>query len=192
MIDCSKYDDKDLILLIREQGELANEAFSALYYRYSDKLKSFCRFKSNNSEDANEIFQETWIKFHSIILKGEININLPSYIYTIAYNLSVDKYRKKKNNLIFYEDIDFDEITDTLNLQKNIENNELLKMIEIAINQLNDIYSETFVLKWFVGLTYPQIAHILDESIDCIKQRSCRAMDEVLKILKPIISEINK
>jgi RNA polymerase sigma-70 factor, ECF subfamily len=193
MSDYFQYDDNQLIALMREKHPICNEAFNVVYYRYSERLKSYCHFKSDSKEDAAELFQETWLKFHGAVISGKNNILLPAYLYTIARNLSIDKFRLKKNHLIYYnEELDYGQFADSLNLQNNIENKELMSLITLALNQLGEIYKETFILKWFSGLSYPEISQILGETADCIKKRASRAFDELLKILKPVIAEINK
>lgn len=193
MKDYSKYDDDQLMALLREKHPICNEAFNVLYFRYAERLKSYCLFKSENAEDAKEIHQDTWLRFHKSVLSGKNNISLPAYLYIIARNLCIDKYRIQKN--IEYKNFDvneFEQFADPLNLQSNLEKKELLSLVSLALFQLSDIYRETFILKWFAGLTYPEIAQIIGESVDCVKKRSSRAMDEVLRILKPIAVEINK
>ena len=94
----------------------------------------------------------------------ENDIVLPAYLYAIVRNLSIDKYRMQKNyGIVYSESIDYEQFSDTLNLQTSIENRELLTLITLALEQLSDIYRETFVLKWFSGLTYPEISKVTGE-----------------------------
>jgi RNA polymerase sigma-70 factor (ECF subfamily) len=193
MNDYFQYDDKQLIALMREKNPVCNDAFNIVYYRYSELLKSYCLFKSENKDDAKELNQETWLNFHKAVRSGKNDILLPSYLYTIAHNISIDKYHAQKNRIVYKDDFfDFTQFADPFNLQSNIEKRELLSIVSLALNQLPEIYRETFILKWFNGLNYNQIAEIVGESVDCIKKRSIRAFDEMLNILKPIISELKK
>lgn len=193
MNDYFKYDDKQLIALLREKNPIKNEAFNILYYRYSERLKSYCLFKTDNKEDAKELHQETWLKFFSVVKSGINAISLPSFLYTIARNICIDKYRIKSNHLVIYSDyFDYENISDSFSLQTNIENRELLTLISLSLNQLSEIYRESFILRWFAGLTFREIATIVDESEECVKKRSLRAMDEILKILQPYILEIKE
>ena len=187
------YNDNQLIALLREKHPIGNDAFNVIYSRYSERLKAYCSFKSENSHESKEIFQEAWMKFHHAVLSGKNDIVLPAYLYAIVRNLSIDKYRMQKNyGIVYSESIDYEQFSDTLNLQTSIENRELLTLITLALEQLSDIYRETFVLKWFSGLTYPEISKVTGETVDCVKKRSYRALNEVLAILDPIINELRK
>lgn len=193
MKDFSKYEDSQLVALIASDNSYANSAFNVLYFRYCDKLNSYCLFITDSREDAEDLHQETWLKFHKMALAGKNDVRLPIYLYTIARSLNIDKYRVKKNSFVAYSDIiDFNQIPDIFNLQYSIDNKDLMNLVAMALYNLKAIYRETFVLKWFSGLTNPEIAQITGETVDCIKQRSSRAMDEVLKILKPVINEVKE
>ena len=65
MNDFKKYDDNKLCALLGEKKSISNEAFNVLYSRYSAKLKSYCLFRTENRDEAEELHQETWLKFHS-------------------------------------------------------------------------------------------------------------------------------
>lgn len=193
MNDYKKYDDNKLIALLGEKKSISNEAFNVLYNRYSTKLKSYCLFRTENRDEAEELHQETWLKFHAAALENKKKIFLPAYLYVIARNLNIDKHRTyHNNNLISIESINFAGFADPLNIETEVENKEMLSIVMIALNQLTEKSKETFILRWFSGLKYSEISEITNESVDCIKQRSSRAMDEIIKILQPIIIEINK
>jgi RNA polymerase sigma-70 factor, ECF subfamily len=188
----SKYDDKQLIALIAEDSPHSNEAFNILYSRYSDSLHSYCIYNTDNVEDAEDIFQEVWLKFHRTVKSGNCDFTLPVYLYIMVKNLIIDKYKSKATKLSSMSEFsNLDDIPDLFNLQNNIEHDELINLINTALNYLPENQKEAFVLKWFSGLTNPEISKVTGETLDKIKYRSNRAMDKVISILKPIINEIN-
>lgn len=193
MKDYFKNDDNQLIALLREDNPIKNEAFNVLYYRYAERLKSYCLFKTDNKEDAKELHQETWIKFLSIVDSEKKNITLPAILYTIARTISIDKYRLKNKHLVIYSDyFDYENIADSFDLHTKIENRDLLTLISVSLNELPEIYRESFILRWFAGLTFREISMIVGETEDCIKKRCLRAMDDILKILQPFIVEVKE
>lgn len=196
MKDLDKYEDSRLIELLKEKNPVNNKAFNVIYNRYSDKLHAFCLFKSPSRDDAAELFQETWIKFYNYASNGNRTtgeISLPAYLYQIARNLSIDKYRVRKNKSIQnLDELDLEKLIDPLNIHENYEKEQLLSLISLAVNNLSDIYKEAFVLRWFADLQFNEIAVITGETAECIKMRCYRAMSEVIKSLNPIIKEISK
>ncbi|MDA3844349.1 MAG: RNA polymerase sigma factor [Candidatus Kapabacteria bacterium] len=193
MKNYNQYDDRQLIALLNEDAPASEQAFRALYSRYSDKLHAYCLFKSDRHEDAEEIFTETWIRFHKSAKSGKQIENPQAFLYTVARNLSYNMYRSNKSRMIQnIQSVDFERIANPLNLNLDIENVELLSLISAAVNNLKDIYKETFVLIWFSGFSYSEIAEIVGETAGCVRKRSTRAMEEVIKMLKPIIKELSE
>lgn len=193
MKDYSKYDNNQLIALLREETSSAAEAFNVIYFRYCEGLNSYCLFITENRMEAEDLHQETWLKFHRIAKSGKRDIKLPGYLYTIARTVSIDMYRLKKNRPVQYSELfDIEDIPDFLNLQTDIINHDLINTIALAINQLSPNKREAFALKWFSGLNNQEIAQITGETQDCVKHRCARAMDEVLKILEPVIAEVKE
>lgn len=79
-----------------------------------------------------------------------------------------------------------------ISLEASIEKKDLIQIIKLASNYLNESQKETFILKWFSGLSIVEIAEITRDTVNTIKHRSQRAMQKTLEILKPIIDELNQ
>lgn len=59
-----------------------------------DKIYRYCYFKLYDKQLAQDITQETFLRFFQQNLSFDNNKELP-YLYTIAKNLCVDNFRKK-------------------------------------------------------------------------------------------------
>ena len=59
-----------------------------------DKIYRYCYFKLNHKEAAEDVTQETFLRYLSSIQYEEKGKSL-QYLYTIARNLCIDEYRKK-------------------------------------------------------------------------------------------------
>ncbi len=194
MDEFSKYDDKQLIDFIHIGEKGSEDAFKEIYNRYSKRLFLYCRLKCEISPDAEDIHQEMWFSFYNTVRNGKVDIELPHYLYGIARNL-VLQYRNKQNkhHTATIESRDLDAIVSPfIGLESSIEQKDLLQIINLASEYLSEKQKETFHLKWFLGLTSTEISNITGESIDCVKRRSHRAMDTILRLLEPFIKEIKK
>jgi RNA polymerase sigma factor (sigma-70 family) len=186
-----KYSDSELINIITVgEGSSVDLSFNTLYERYSAKLNIYCVFKSKNSPDAEEIFEDTWLKFLDRIRQGKVPESVLSYLYAIARNLLIDKYRaenSKKSITIEYQDyLNFEDGFNQYSTQNLIEADELKEVIMSVLSNMDKIYSEVFVMQWFGGLSQKEISETLDISLSAVKMRSHRAMKEVIKYVKPI------
>jgi RNA polymerase sigma-70 factor (ECF subfamily) len=190
--DYSKYDDKQLIGFISLEGKEKEFAFKEIYFRYSKRLFIYCKLKCSDVNNAEDMLQEIWLIFYKAITGGKTEIELPHYLYGIARNLHLQNCRKQNNSYILHEDgLDLDSIISPyISLEASIEKKNLIEIVKLASNYLSDALKETFYLKWFSGLPNSEIANIFGESIDVIKQRNHRSMGKILKILSPIIKDI--
>ena len=61
-----------------------------------DKIYRYCYFKLHNRYTAEDITQETFLKYFDKYNDSE-DINMLPMLYTIAGNIIISEYRKKKN-----------------------------------------------------------------------------------------------
>ncbi|MBX3042948.1 MAG: RNA polymerase sigma factor [Candidatus Kapabacteria bacterium] len=153
-------------------------------------MNLFCVFKSKNPLDAEEIFEDTWLKFLDRIRQGKIPESVLSYLFAIARNLAIDRYRaeiSKKTITIEYRDyLNFEDDYSQLSTENLVDADELKEVIMGVLSNMDDIYSEVFIMQWFGGLTQREISETLNIGLSAVKMRSHRAMKEVIKYVKPI------
>lgn len=192
-MDFSKYKDNELLKFLNEKKPLSDFAFYELYSRFSTKIYNYCLFKVSIKENAEEIYQETWIRFSNAIRKNSNIDNVQAYLITIAKNLMIEFYRSKKNelNAETIKDVNWEDIICPDNFSLTLEKKEMIDLIKLSVNSLEDIYKEAFILNKFNDLSYSEIAELLGESVDCIKKRVYRATDMIKLILKPYIKELS-
>lgn len=64
-----------------------------------DKIYRYCYFKVRHCQTAEDITQETFLRFFNKQLSLNSDKELP-YLYTIARNLCIEEYRKRKQRKI--------------------------------------------------------------------------------------------
>ena len=192
-MDLIKQKDSDLMRIIAEGNAESGSAFMELYRRYSGRIYRYCLFKVSIRENAEEIFQETWVKFNNAIKNGFAIENVAGYLSVIASNQIREFYRRNKNNLqeVRFEDYDWEKIVCPTDFAAGMENQELIGLIKVAVSDLDEKYREPFILNKFNEMNYAEIGEILGESTECIKKRVYRAMDMIKKTLQPYINELS-
>lgn len=190
-MDYNKYSDVELVALLREGNPTANEAFNIIYMKYSAKVYGYCLFRAGSESDAKELMQETWIKFFQSAKNSKAITNILPYLFKIAANLAINYYRSKKSRndreISIFDPETIEMIADPYNFQSEMEKDEILGLIKIAVNSLGDIYKETFLLYWFGDLKFSEIAQVLNESEAAIRKRYERAMHQMNNLLKPYL-----
>lgn len=196
MKDFRKYSDNELMDIIGSERADANIAFDAIYERYSCKLNAFCTFKTNSKHDAEELFEETWLKFIDYVRAGRKVLNVLSFLYKTAKNLAIDNFRKVnavRQVKIEYTD-DLEIFTNEIEHQliNDIENKEMISIIKSLIDNLKETYKTAFLMQWFGEMSYKEIADELGISPENAKMRCHRAMQELIKVLKPYYADVIK
>ena len=77
-----------------------------------------------------------------------------------------------------------------MNVNKDHEKMELLYLISMALEVLDFIYKDAFLLREYYGLSYEEIAEVSEISLNNAKSRVFRAKIKIRKTLKPYISEL--
>ena len=181
----AKYSDQELFDLIGDAGSDAECAFAELYNRYSPRVYAYCRRFIGNETEAQDVFQETFIRFHQSADGKREMTNAPAFLLRIARNLCVNLKRRTKSNVSFeeYMSPDYEDKSD----QK-----ELLKLVKGALELLSGDYREVFVLREYDGMSYQEIAKITDQPLSTVKVRIFRAKQKIREILEPYMTEFEK
>ncbi len=102
-----------------------------------DKIYRYCCFKVNQREIAEDITQETFLRF----LESSDYVNTGKamqYLYTIARNLCVDEYRKRKMELLDEEVVD-----------SNVEDDMITWVsVRMALAELDEADRELLLLRY--------------------------------------------
>ena len=139
-----------------------------------DKIYTFCYFKVQNRDIAEDLTQETFLRYFS--QTSYVNKGKPlAYLYTIAKNCCTDYYRKTKTVPITEELSALDEISP---LEDNL-------VIKTAINKLAHDQQELLLLRFTNELGLSEIGSILNLSRFAVY----RKLNATLKELKPMLGE---
>ncbi len=179
------YSDKELVTLFQDK-EHAEGAFTEIYHRYSSMVHAYCLRILNNQEQAEDIFQETFIRFYQNVNTGYANTNIPGFLIKISRNLCLN-YKRDKRPVVSFEN--FENLIETSN---SYEQKELLDLITRSLDLLDDDFRECFVLREYDNLPYKEIAEITGISVSNAKSRVFRARQKIKQILSPYLKDLCK
>jgi len=166
------------------------DAFSILVERYSGRLFGSCFNFLGNRQDAEDCVQDTFIKAFRAI--GEFNFMASFYtwIYRIAINTCLDFRRKNRKHMALSLDMAvetedsqvFCQIADQGPLpDERLESAELQRIIREEINRLPDLLKNILVMRDLDGLSYHELAEILQLSEGTVKSRLSRARHQLME-----------
>jgi RNA polymerase sigma-70 factor (ECF subfamily) len=173
--------------LITELGGTQKEverAFTEIYARYAQRTYAYILRMTNDEASSQDLLQEVFIKFYHAAQQGLVFTNPSGFILVIAKNLCLNWKRDARP----LENID-DILIASQDTSATIEQNELLHLINLSLEILEFDYRQAFVLKYYQGCTYDEMALITGETIPALKNKVWRAKEQIKQVLKPYILE---
>ena len=151
----------------------SQKAFNQLYKEYYDLVHRNVYNIVKNTDVADDIASETFVKAFMNIEKYVNNISFSMWLKTIANNNSIDFIRNsvKRKNDVYVDDSELTEIpySDYSNPEKNLIAKEVSEKIESELNKLENRGGEALRLRLVDELSYKEIAEKLDLNIGTIK-----------------------
>ena len=157
----------------------------ALYmYAYN----SFVR----NTNDAQDLVQETMLKAYKAIDSYEIGTNAKAWLFKILYNTFINHYRKKSKrpNQVDFEKIEnlnndeSTEFTNVVTIDAEVFGMMLGDEVATAMASLSDQARTVILLSDIGDFKYEEIAALLDIPIGTVRSRLFRARNTLKEILK--------
>lgn len=151
--------------------------FLQIYDAYADDIFRFCYLKVSSKEVAEDISQETFTRFWQALREGTVMRSERALLYTIARNLVIDWYRKKKESSLDVLTEDGREFAGdgAPDVMRTAEMQEALR----AVDALDEASKEAVLLRFVEGLTPQEIGRLSGESANVISVRLNRAMKKV-------------
>ncbi len=129
------HDDESIIQGCRENDRLAQQE---LFLRYGRKMLGYCLRYSPNSDDANDLLQDGFLKVFDNIGSYKGDSPLHSWMARIFINLAITKYRRASAGPKFV-DVENSDIADSSESDNQVEKHDLDTVIG-AIQQLPERY----------------------------------------------------
>lgn len=177
-------DEDDAMQAVELLKKGSAEAFQILYQKYSQKVYRFCLRMLGSAEQAEDAFQETFIKVyeHRQNFRGT---NFAAWLFTIARHTCLNVIRSRK------EAEEFDEVFHASDSPRQTDVG-LKEQIDKAISLLPEPLREALLLREYEECTYQEIADILGIDLSLAKVRVYRARIILRKLLKPLQKELNE
>lgn len=177
------------------------ESFRKLVLSYQDMIINTCYGFVKNHTDAEDVAQEVFIEVYRSISKFREDAKLSTWLYRIAVNKSIDFLRKQKRKIwlgsiqsVFGSEAKAMVVEDKHqpNPQQILEQNERKIVLQHAIDKLAENQKTAFILHKYEGLSYKEIAKIMDLSLSSVESLMHRAKKNLKKLLYDYYQETMK
>ncbi len=178
---------------LAQKGDM--RAYDALVVRHQGRIYAMIRNMVKNDADAWDISQEVFVKAWRALPRFEARARFSTWLFRIAHNGVYDWVRKRKiqsagelNDEIFNRDsIDPSAKTAPSFVESPddaLSNTELREKIEEALGKLSAEHREAVVLKDVQGLSYKEIAEVMDCTLGTVMSRLYYARQKLQTLLK--------
>lgn len=169
---------KDLIDNVCEE-----ETYKRIYNTHSEVINNYFFYKFGNRVMAEEAVQEAFIKLWENCRKVSF-AKARSYLYTVANNLSLNKY-KHQQVVLRYANTVPQRKEDLQSPEYKMEEEEFKLKLQNAIQSLTEKQRTAFLLHRIDEKSYKEIAEILNVSVKAVEKR----MQKALEVLRGKIEE---
>lgn len=184
----------DQVLVERVQKGDKN-AFNLLVTKYQHKVANLVSRYVSNHSDVPDIVQEAFIKAYRALPNFRGESAFYTWLYRIAVNCaknhSVALGRKPPSNDVEVEDAEFydggDALRENASPEKVLLTQEIKKVIFDTIAQLPDDLRIAINFREIEGLSYEEIAIIMECPVGTVRSRIFRARDAIDKKITPLL-----
>ncbi|AZQ64597.1 RNA polymerase sigma-70 factor [Flammeovirga pectinis] len=161
---------------------ITETTFRELFDKYYESIKSFVYYKLGDIDLAEDITQETYVKFWESRSKVVLD-TAKTYLYTIANNLALNHIKHGKVVLQFQQKNSKADGESETNPEFKMELSEFEDKLQSTINTIPDKSRDVFLMNRIEGLTYNEISSRLGISVKAIEKRMSKALSILRKNL---------
>lgn len=169
--------DKDFFL-IRKMKNGDEDAMDSFVRKYYEKILNYCYYHSSDRQNAENLTQDTFVKFFASLPGYKHSGKAMNFLYTIARNLCIDFNRREKERLAKTT-----ELAEEAAICDDMKNAEARMDVNKAVIGLSEDIREVIILYYFHGLNTREIAELLKIGLPLVKYRIKTGKEKLRTIL---------
>ena len=196
-MDADKAPDSDQLLVARVQkGD--KRAFDMLVLKYQYKVQAIVSRYIKDFDEVQDVVQEAFIKAYRALGSFRGESQFYTWLYRIAVN-SAKNYLVARNRRPPSSDVDVDDAdsyggSESLRDLDSPENlffrDELERVVDEAIQGLPEDLRSALTLREFEGLSYEDIASVMECPVGTVRSRIFRAREAVDLHVKKMMGDL--
>lgn len=175
--------------LIKDYLKGNEKSFEILLNRHKDKIYTSIYLFVKDYDQAQDIFQDVFIKIIDTLRKGKYNHEgkFLQWAMRISYNMCVDQFRRSKRRTKVSATETFD-IFDVLeskdeNMETHMIKSQMHKRVRQLVDQLPPEQREVVVLRHYADMSFKEIAQLTRVSINTALGRMRYALINMRKLV---------
>lgn len=178
--------DERALMLAAQRGERG--AFKAIYERYRDRLNNLIFYSLGDSLWAEDVLQIVFIKIYKGLPGFRFEASPSTWMYRIALNECLNQQQRRGAAHVPFEEIlgsddEFDRAALPDLAHAAGQRREIIRQ---AVMELSPKLRSVIVLKYIEGLSYDEMAQVLECSPGTVASRLSRALRHLEARLRPL------
>lgn len=177
--------DIELITRFRNGDQ---SAFEEIVLESQDRIYNLCRRMLGNAHDAEDAAQDVFLKAYQALPRFELGASLSTWLYRIAVNTCIDYKRKPFLESLFKrsdegEESMIDMPSGEPSPERRAESKQMGQSLQKSLGKLSQKLRTAIILKEIEGLSYEEIAEVLEISMGTVKSRIARAREDLIELM---------
>jgi len=188
-------DSQTDLQLVRKVRNGDRSAFDLLVVKYQSRVASIISRYVYDSQEVMDLTQETFVKAFRAVDRFRGDSAFYTWLYRIAVNTAKNflesRGRRPQSSADVMDAENFDDggrLRDVASPERLLQRDQLQKALSEAIARLPEELRSAFLLREYDGLSYEDIARILECPIGTVRSRIFRARDSVDRYLGPLLN----
>ncbi|MAQ48054.1 MAG: RNA polymerase subunit sigma-24 [Flavobacteriales bacterium] len=176
--------------LISSYIQGSENSLNILINRHKSRIIAFIISKVKDRTLAEDIFQETFLKVINTLKRGKYNEEgkFVPWVMRIAYNLSIDHFRKIKKTKFVRSNDEFDVFNiikdSSISKEDEMIKSRIISDLKSLIQYLPPAQKEVLKMRYYSNMSFNEIAENCNISINTALGRMRYALINLRKIIK--------
>ncbi len=183
------------LALVRKVQAGDKRAFDLLVLKYQHKIANLVSRFVHDHHEVQDVTQEAFIKAYRGLKNFRGDSAFYTWLYRIAINTAknhlVSASRRPTNNSVDSDDAEFFDgasgLRDIADPHSELMTDQIAVTVKTAINTLPAELQTAITLRELKGMSYEEIAEIMECPIGTVRSRIFRARDAIDQQLRPLI-----
>lgn len=192
---CMTPDDDQQLVKRVQNGD--KRAFDLLVLKYQHRILGLVVRFVRDPHEAQDVTQEAFIKAYRALPKFRGDSAFYTWLYRIAINTAknhlVSRGRRPPNSDVDSSDAEFYDgnhgLKDMASPERLMLRDEIDAAVHESIQQLPENLRYALTLREFEGLSYEDIATVMECPVGTVRSRIFRAREAVDKALRPLLQD---
>ena len=186
--------DKELVERAK-QGDL--RAFDMLVLKYQRRVFRLISRLIKNTSEVEDVAQETFIKAFRAIQQFRGDSAFYTWLYRIAVNTAKNHLFSKGKRPITLSELAKNEDSESYDVldavsnespEANLAGVQIAEAVNNAVSKLPEELSTAVILREMDGLSYEEIAEVMNCPIGTVRSRIFRAREAIAQELRPLLN----